>query len=91
MPSPITATSDLVAKLRALPADADSATIQNEVYAAGKEHEFENLRDWFGALYEVLFGQKQGPRFGSFAALYGVPETIALIERVLAGESAAAE
>ena len=80
------AMADLVAKLRALPADADSATIQNEVYAAGKEHEFENLRDWFGALYEVLFGQKQGPRFGSFAALYGVPETIALIERALAGE-----
>ena len=57
----------------------------------GKRHDFENLRDWFRALYEVLLGQSQGPRFGSFVALYGKGETIALISRVLAGESAAAE
>jgi lysyl-tRNA synthetase class 1 len=48
------------------------------------------LRDWFKALYEVLFGESQGPRFGSFAALYGAPETVALIRRALAGEDLAA-
>ncbi len=85
-----TAMADLVTRFTALPADADATTIQNEVYAVGKAHEFDNLRDWFGALYEVLFGQRQGPRFGSFAALYGVPETVALIERALAGEDLSA-
>ena len=51
---------------------------------AGKEHEFENLRLWFQALYEVLLGQSQGPRFGGFIALYGVEETATLIEEALA-------
>jgi len=37
------------------------------------------LRNWFTAIYEVLLGQSQGPRFGGFIALYGVPETVALI------------
>jgi lysyl-tRNA synthetase class 1 len=46
------------------------------------------LRDWFKALYEVLFGQSQGPRFGSFAALFGCSETAALIRRALSGEFA---
>ena len=84
------AIAELAESLRALPA-ADGETIQTEIYEVGKRHEFENLRDWFKALYEVLLGQSQGPRFGSFAALYGKDETVALIERVLAGESAAAE
>ncbi|MEM0908022.1 MAG: lysine--tRNA ligase [Pseudomonadota bacterium] len=61
---------------------ADGETIQNEVYAVGKEH-FEVLREWFGALYQVLLGQQQGPRFGSFVALYGVAETQALIASAL--------
>jgi lysyl-tRNA synthetase, class I len=78
--------ADLVGRLKALPEGVDAKTIQDEVYAVGKEHPFDNLRDWFGALYEVLFGETQGPRFGSFVALYGIPETIALIERALAGE-----
>jgi lysyl-tRNA synthetase class 1 len=78
---------DLVARLKALPAGCqDGEAIQNEVYAAGKDAGFEPLRAWFGALYEVLLGQPQGPRFGSFAAIFGLAETIALIERALAGE-----
>jgi lysyl-tRNA synthetase class 1 len=82
---------DLAGRLRALPADTrDSETIQNEVYAAGKAANFEPLRLWFQALYEVLLGQSQGPRFGSFAAIYGLPETLALIDRALAGELLAA-
>ena len=81
------AMEDLVARLKALDADErDPETIQNEVYAAGKTQAFDNLRDWFKALYEVLLGQSQGPRFGGFAAVYGLARTIDLIERALAGE-----
>ncbi|KCV81930.1 lysyl-tRNA ligase [Actibacterium atlanticum] len=60
--------------------------LQSIVFAVGKNHGFGNLREWFKALYEVLLGASQGPRFGSFAALYGVDETIKLIEQGLAGE-----
>jgi lysyl-tRNA synthetase, class I len=49
-------------------------------------HGFEPLRDWFSALYEVLLGASQGPRFGGFIALYGIDETRALIARGLKGE-----
>lgn len=78
---------DLIARLDALPADiTDGEAIQNEVYAVGKEHGFEPLRDWFKALYEVLFGVESGPRFGQFAAIFGVRETSALMRRALAGE-----
>jgi len=80
------AMADLAARLKALPAGSDGETIQGEVYAAGKAAGFEPLRAWFTALYEVLLGQSQGPRFGSFAAIFGLAETIALIERALAGE-----
>ena len=76
----------LVAKLKALPAGADAEAIQNEVFEVGKAAGFEPLRLWFTALYEVLLGQSQGPRFGSFAAIFGVDRTVALIERALAGE-----
>jgi lysyl-tRNA synthetase, class I len=76
--------ADLAARLRALPPGfKDAEAIQNEVYEAGKVGGFEPLRAWFQALYEVLLGQSQGPRFGSFAAIFGVPETIALIEKAL--------
>jgi lysyl-tRNA synthetase class 1 len=84
-----TALADLDRRLAALPEGANGETIQNEVYAVGKAHDFENLRDWFRALYQVLLGQDQGPRFGSFVALYGVAETRTLIARALAGELAA--
>lgn len=80
---------DLAARLRALPADTtDGELIQGEVYAVGKAHAFQPLRAWFAALYEVLLGNSQGPRFGSFAAIYGLPETIALIEKGADGELA---
>jgi lysyl-tRNA synthetase class 1 len=78
---------DLIKRLDALPADTtDGETIQNEVYAVGKDHAFEPLRDWFKALYEVLFGVESGPRFGAFAAIFGVRETSALLRKGLAGE-----
>ncbi len=78
-----TAILDLRAKLAALPAGADAETIQNEVYAVGKDAGFEPLRAWFQALYEVLLGQSQGPRFGSFAEIFGLDRTIALIDEKL--------
>ena len=74
---------DLDARLAKLPKGALAEEIQAEVYAVGKEHGFEPLRDWFVALYEVLLGQTQGPRFGSFVELYGIPETRALIQNAL--------
>ncbi|MCL1627333.1 lysine--tRNA ligase [Roseibaca sp. V10] len=55
----------------------------------GKAHGFDNLRAWFKVLYEVLLGSDQGPRWGSFIALYGLSETVTLIDRALAGELAA--
>jgi lysyl-tRNA synthetase class 1 len=75
----------LVAAFEALPGTSSSEELQTAVYEVGKQAEFENLRDWFKALYEILFGQTQGPRFGSFAALYGVDETVALIKAGLDG------
>ena len=69
--------------------ERDGETVQYAVYEIGKRHTFEPLRDWFKALYEVLFGQSAGPRFGSFAALFGCGPTAALIRRALAGELAA--
>ncbi len=76
--------ADLLARLKALPPDCqDAEAIQREVYEAGKAAGFEPLRAWFQALYEVLLGQTQGPRFGSFAAIFGLANTIALIEKAL--------
>ncbi len=81
------AMSDLVAKFRELPADTrDADILQNLVFEVGKAHEFEPLRAWFQALYEVLLGQSQGPRFGSFVAIFGLERTIALLEQGIAGK-----
>jgi lysyl-tRNA synthetase class 1 len=80
------AMEDLAARFDKMPGERDPKTVQDEVYAVGKAHQFDPLRDWFAALYEVLFGQSAGPRFGSFAALFGTQETAALIRRALAGE-----
>jgi lysyl-tRNA synthetase class 1 len=63
----------------------DDEFLQSIVFAIGKTHGFEPLRAWFSALYEVLMGASQGPRFGGFIALYGIEETKALIADGLAG------
>ena len=80
------ALEDLAGTLEALPGGAEAETIQTEVYAVGKRHPFPDLKSWFRALYEILLGQTEGPRMGSFIALYGVAETVALIRRAVAGE-----
>jgi len=80
-----TALEDLVARLKAWTGGPDGDALQSMVFAVGKDHGFEPLRGWFKALYEVLLGASQGPRFGGFIALYGVDQTVALIEKALAG------
>ncbi len=78
----------LILAFQAMPTTSSAEELQSAVYAIGKEGPFENLRDWFRALYEVLFGQSQGPRFGSFAALYGVEGTVALLRAGIDGKLA---
>ena len=75
-------------RLRAVPAaeKTDGEALQTLIFSVGKDHEFENLRNWFKAIYEVCLGQSQGPRFGSFVAIYGPDETAELIEKALAGQ-----
>jgi lysyl-tRNA synthetase class 1 len=84
------ALADLRGELLGWTGGADAGALQDMIYEVGKRHPFENLRDWFGALYAVLLGADQGPRFGGFVALYGVAETADLIDRALKGELAAA-
>jgi lysyl-tRNA synthetase class 1 len=79
------AIEDLRGRLAAWDGGLDAEALQSMVFAVGKEHGFEPLRDWFTALYEVLLGASQGPRFGGFVALYGIDETVALIDKGLAG------
>ena len=74
----------LDAELAALPNDASAEDIQTIVYEIGKSGGFETLRDWFKALYETLLGSAQGPRMGSFIALYGIANTRRLIAEALA-------
>ncbi|MBO9465749.1 Lysine--tRNA ligase [Pelagimonas phthalicica] len=80
------ALEDLADRLRSYDGETSDEALQTLVFAVGKDHGFDPLRNWFKALYEVLLGQSQGPRFGGFIALYGVSETVALIEKGLAGE-----
>ncbi|WGH80039.1 lysine--tRNA ligase [Jannaschia ovalis] len=83
------ALADLRARLAAWDGPADEESLQSEVYAVGRDR-FDPMRDWFKALYQVLLGADQGPRFGSFIALYGVDETVKLIDRALEGALAEA-
>ncbi|CAN5164587.1 lysine--tRNA ligase [soil metagenome] len=89
----------LDAKLAALPADAEAEIIQHAVLdvarALPRYQDTERTGPgggpgvsvvWFATLYEILLGMERGPRFGSFVAIYGIPETRALIKRALAGE-----
>ncbi|MCP9223726.1 lysine--tRNA ligase [Erythrobacter sp. LQ02-29] len=68
------------------PADMSAEDLQTQVYEIGKREEygFASLRDWFRALYETLLGSEQGPRMGSFIALYGIANTRQLIAEALA-------
>jgi lysyl-tRNA synthetase class 1 len=73
----------LDAKLAQMPEHASAEDIQAEVYEVGKAAGFDNLRDWFRAIYETLLGTSQGPRMGSFIALYGLANSRRLIAEAL--------
>src|SRR5690606_41190581 len=92
----------LAEKLATLPADADGEAIQNaalDVARGIERYQDHNKKSpeggpgvsvaFFQAIYQVLLGQERGPRFGSFAALYGIDNTRTLIDRALKGELAA--
>jgi lysyl-tRNA synthetase class 1 len=83
-PSEAEALRDLDSELAKLPADASAEDIQTQVFEVGKRHPFESLRGWFQALYETLLGSSQGPRMGSFIALYGIDNSRKLIAEALA-------
>ena len=72
-------------ELAATSDDATAEELQNIVYEIGKDphYGFETLRDWFKCLYETLLGSSQGPRMGSFIALYGIANTRKLIAEAL--------
>lgn len=82
----VLALTELDAQLAAAPEHADAEALQTMVYEIGKREEFgfESLRDWFKALYETLLGSEQGPRMGSFIALYGIEPSRKLIAEALA-------
>jgi lysyl-tRNA synthetase class 1 len=87
-PVEVAALADLAETLRGMDPSATAETIQTAVFEVGKRHPFPALKDWFACLYQVLLGQAEGPRFGVFVAVYGLPESIALIEATLTARAA---
>ena len=91
-----TALQDLRDALSSMDAGASAEDIQNVVYEIGRREPFLDHKkkakdgkpgvslDWFNVLYQVLLGQEKGPRFGSFVAVYGVNNTIDMIDGALA-------
>ena len=63
--------------------DIDAETIQTKIYDIGMSLEYKSLKEWFGAFYEVILGQKQGPRLGSFIKFYGIKKTVLLLNEKL--------
>ena len=73
---------DLKAELLKIAENSDAVELQTLVYTIGKNHGYEkNMKDWFAALYQVLLGQNQGPRMGSFIALYGIKGFTKMIDQ----------
>jgi len=88
------ALEDLASALRELPEGSSPEAIQQKVYDVGRREPYTTTQkdgsigvaqSWFNMLYQVLLGEEKGPRFGSFAALYGVGNTVKLIEKALKG------
>ena len=75
------ALNNLVKKLNEIDQGLSPDEIQTNVYTVGKENGYEkNLRDWFKLIYEVVFGEENGPRMGFFISFFGLRETIELIK-----------
>jgi len=78
------ALQDLVNRLKKCETQLDPESIQTIVYSVGKENGYsENLREWFKAIYEIIFGDQDGPRMGFFISFFGVKETIELINKCI--------
>ena len=74
------ALENLIQRLKKIDQSLSPEEIQTHVYTAGKENGYEkNLRDWFKLIYEVVFGNENGPRMGFFISFFGLKETIELI------------
>jgi len=74
------ALENLVIKLKEIDKSLNPEEIQTHVYTVGKENGYDkNLRDWFKLIYEVIFGEENGPRMGFFISFFGLNETIKLI------------
>ena len=74
------ALENLVKKLEKIDQSLNPEEIQTHVYTVGKENGYDkNLRDWFKLIYEVVFGDENGPRMGFFISFFGLKETIELI------------
>ena len=74
------ALENLVKSLKLITQNSKPEDIQTAVYTVGKENGYEkNLRDWFKLIYEVIFGEQDGPRMGFFISFFGLQETIKLI------------
>ena len=79
----LTIFEDFLFYLKSIKNDITSEEIQTNIYTIGKKHNFSNLRDYFKLIYQVLLGQEQGPRLGSFIKLYGIKKTIGLLEKTI--------
>jgi len=78
------ALQDLVKRLRDCKDEMDPEAIQTIVYSVGKDNGYqENLREWFKAIYEIIFGDQNGPRMGFFISFFGIKERIELINKCI--------
>ena len=77
---------DLYHLLKSIDKNSTSEEIQTKIYEIGKNHNFSNLRDFFKLIYQILLGQDQGPRLGSFIKVYGIDKTCELINKILIGK-----
>ena len=74
---------ELVRKLELLDEHWEASEIQQAILDVGKKKGFENNRDWFKLIYEVLLGSQSGPRLGSFFSLLGKDKTVEKFNEVL--------
>ena len=75
---------ELVKRLKDCKEGMDPEAIQTIVYSVGKDSGYkENLRDWFKAIYEIIFGDQDGPRMGFFINFFGIKESIELIKKYI--------
>tara|TARA_B100000579_G_C22027727_1_gene486786 strand:- start:67 stop:498 length:432 start_codon:yes stop_codon:yes gene_type:complete len=70
----------IIDMLKEIPDDLSAEDIQTKIYDIGMLMDFDNLKQLFSAFYEVILGQEQGPRLGSFIKFFGIKKTIELLE-----------